>query len=180
MNTKKLILILSFTFIILVISICGYFLYHYYLPVTVTSFDHTFQITVPGTVKFKIQNADTTDYSLDIYSTKDEMFFYSTVIEKRNTIDLKENINTEKSDLPNIRKDIKNISDLSEISIGNAHGFEYHYNYYDEDYRENLYTKVVWIETEKNIYILDFEVIEKNQSKYIPIFEKIINSFKEL
>ena len=45
--------------------------------------------------------------------------------------------------------------------------------------KSDLYSNVVWIKTQKQIYILDFEVISKNKDKYITVFDDIANSFKE-
>ena len=179
MNTKKI-----FIFIILLLLILGVifgviFIYNNAKATTLTSADNSFKITVPGNVKFKQQIQENTDYSLDIYSVKDEMFFNSTVVAKQKEIDLLEAINKEKADVPNIRSNVRNATNTTEVTIKDVTAYQYSYIYYDDVYKKDLYVQVVWIQTARNIYVLDFEVITQNQDKYIPIFNKMISSFQE-
>ena len=179
MSLKKKIIILVTIVTIFILCIVGYFLYDYFTPSTVTSTDQKFSLTIPGKVKYKTRQDENKNYNLELYSIKDEMFIYSTVIEKTEPVQVKNAVQMEKDDLANVRKELKDITDISERSLDSGNAYEYSYTYYDESYQDHLFAQIVWIETEKNIYILDCEVITKNQEKYKPIFNKIISSFDE-
>lgn len=179
MNTKKIFIFIIVLLLILGLIIAGVFIYNNTKSTTLSSADNSFKITIPGSVKFKQQIQDNTDYSLDIYSVKDEMFFNSTVVTKQKEINLLDAINKEKADVPNIRSNVRNATNTTEVKIKDATAYQYSYVYYDEVYKKDLYVQIVWIETSSNIYVLDFEVITQNQEKYIPIFDKIISSFEE-
>ena len=65
------------------------------------------------------------------------------------------------------------------MDVPNCEAYKYTFTYYDSSLETDLYSNVVWIKTDKHIYILDFEVILENKDKYEPIFDQITTSFKE-
>lgn len=69
---------------------------------------------------------------------------------------------------------------ITETNVNENKAFEYNLKYFDKEYNKDFYCHVVWIETEKYIYVFNFEVVEKNANKYKDIFINIKNSFAEL
>ena len=65
------------------------------------------------------------------------------------------------------------------MDVPNCEAYKYTFTYYDSSLETDLHSNVVWIKTDKHIYILDFEVILENKDKYEPIFDQITTSFKE-
>lgn len=179
MRNKK-ILIVFIILILIVLGFLGYYFYNTYFCYTdVVAVDNSFKVTVPNRVKYKVKEVSDENYTLDFYSVKDEMFFYSNVIDKQSEIDLNEVVSTEKNNLCSNLEDVKIVSDITESNINNYKACKYSYTYTDSSYGNNLYAEVVWIETDSKIYILDLEVITKNMEKYKTIFEEIENSFVE-
>ena len=108
------------------------------------------------------------------------MMLYTTRIENTGTdVNLKDAITAEKDNISNARENVKDLSDIIEMSIPNCEAYKYSFTYYDSSLESDLYSNVVWIKTSKNIYILDFEVILANKDKYVTIFDDIANSFVE-
>ena len=178
---KNKFFIAIFIIITMLVIFCGYKIYStYFCSTEITAVDNSFKITIPNRVKYKIKESNEEKYSLEFYSVKDEMFFYSTVIDKKSNINLEEAISNEKNNLSSNLKDVKIISDVSKITISNYNSYKYSYTYKDENYGNELYAEVVWIETDSKIYILDLEVITKNMKKYQSIFESIESSFVEI
>ena len=181
MKSKKLL----YFFIILLLIISGIFIYHlynkYFCCKDITSVDNSFKITVPNRLNIKIkEKSETEDYTLDLYSVKDEMFLYSTVIDKKTEINLEETVKNEKESVSKALSNFNNILDVQKILISNYTSYKYAYTYSDVDYGKDLYAEIVWIETDSKIYILDLEVISKNMEKYKTIFNEIENSFIEI
>ena len=169
--------------IILIIILLGfgiYSLYKYLTPVTVTSSNNEFSIQIPGKVDFKEAASGSSEYVLDLYSLKDQMMLYSTIIDNvDNNISLEEAITSEKDNVSNARENARDISDVIKMDVPNCEAYKYTFTYYDSSLETDLYSNVVWIQTEKNTYILDFEVILENKDKYTTIFDDIATSFKE-
>lgn len=182
MKFKKIITIIVIILILAcLLGLLGFHIYNtYFCSTEVTSFDNSFKLTIPNRVKFKVKESTEPDYSLDFYSVKDEMFFYSTVINKQSEIVLKDVVNEEKLSLNTKLKNFNLISDLQELKINNHLAYKYTYSYTDSEYGSDLYAEVVWIETDAKIYILDLEVVLKNIEKYKPIFDSIEKSFIEI
>ena len=154
--------------------------YKYLTPVTVTSSNNEFSIQIPGKVDFKEAASGSSEYVLDLYSLKDQMMLYSTIIDNvNNNISLEEAITSEKDNVSNARENARDISDVIKIDVPNCEAYKYTFTYYDSSLETDLYSNVVWIQTEKNTYILDFEVILENKDKYTTIFDDIATSFKE-
>lgn len=180
MKLKKLFIIIVIILILILLGFGIYSLYKYLTPVTVTSSNNEFSIQIPGKVDFKEAASGSSEYVLDLYSLKDQMMLYSTIIDNvDNNISLEEAITSEKDNVSNARENARDISDVIKIDVPNCEAYKYTFTYYDSSLETDLYSNVVWIQTEKNTYILDFEVILENKDKYTTIFDDIATSFKE-
>jgi len=177
--SAPLIYIIAIFSILIVIAIaCAIFLLNRDAPspVEITSNDGTFKLTIPGEVEFTRKTTET----LDIYSSKDEMILTSSVIQKKEDVNLKDIASLEMAGLYSNKTNLNDVSELSQIAIMDYEAYKYSYIYFDDEYNSDFYTEVIWIATDKYLYVLDLEVITKNQEEYKPIFENIINSFEEI
>lgn len=180
MKLKKVFIIIVIILILILLGFGIYSLYKYLTPVTVTSSNNEFSIQIPGKVEFKEAASGSSEYVLDLYSLKDQMMLYSTIIDNvDNNISLEEAITSEKDNVSNARENARDISDVIKMDVPNCEAYKYTFTYYDSSLETDLYSNVVWIQTEKNTYILDFEVILENKDKYTTIFDDIATSFKE-
>lgn len=180
MKLKKVFIIIVIILILILLGFGIYSLYKYLTPVTVTSSNNEFSIQIPGKVDFKEAASGSSEYVLDLYSLKDQMMLYSTIIDNvDNNISLEEAITSEKDNVSNARENARDISDVIKMDVHNCEAYKYTFTYYDSSLETDLYSNVVWIQTEKNTYILDFEVILENKDKYTTIFDDIATSFKE-
>ena len=180
MKLKKVFIIIVIILILILLGFGIYSLYKYLTPVTVTSSNNEFSIQIPGKVDFKEAASGSSEYVLDLYSLKDQMMLYSTIIDNvDNNISLEEAITSEKDNVSNARENARDISDVIKMDVPNCEAYKYTFTYYDSSLETDLYSNVVWIKTDKHIYILDFEVILENKDKYTTIFDDIATSFKE-
>lgn len=180
MKLKKVFIIIVIILILILLGFGIYSLYKYLTPVTVTSSNNEFSIQIPGKVDFKEAASGSSEYVLDLYSLKDQMMLYSTIIDNvDNNISLEEAITSEKDNVSNARENARDISDVIKMDVPNCEAYKYTFTYYDSSLETDLHANVVWIKTDKHIYILDFEVILENKDKYEPIFDQITTSFKE-
>lgn len=180
MKLKKVFIIIVIILILILLGFGIYSLYKYLTPVTVTSSNNEFSIQIPGKVDFKEAASGSSEYVLDLYSLKDQMMLYSTIIDNvDNNISLEEAINSEKDNVSNARENARDISDVIKMDVPNCEAYKYTFTYYDSSLETDLHSNVVWIKTDKHIYILDFEVVLENKDKYEPIFDQITTSFKE-
>ena len=180
MKLKKVFIIIVIILILILLGFGIYSLYKYLTPVTVTSSNNEFIIQIPGKVDFKEAASGSSEYVLDLYSLKDQMMLYSTIIDNvDNNISLEEAITSEKDNVSNARENARDISDVIKMDVPNCEAYKYTFTYYDSSLETDLHSNVVWIKTDKHIYILDFEVILENKDKYEPIFDQITTSFKE-
>jgi hypothetical protein len=180
MKLKKVFIIIVIILILILLGFGIYSLYKYLTPVTVTSSNNEFSIQIPGKVDFKEAASGSSEYVLDLYSLKDQMMLYSTIIDNvDNNISLEEAITSEKDNVSNARENSRDISDVIKMDVPNCEAYKYTFTYYDSSLETDLHSNVVWIKTDKHIYILDFEVILENKDKYEPIFDQITTSFKE-
>lgn len=180
MKLKKVFIIIVIILILILLGFGIYSLYKYLTPVTVTSSNNEFSVQIPGKVDFKEAASGSSEYVLDLYSLKDQMMLYSTIIDNvDNNISLEEAITSEKDNVSNARENAKDISDVIKIDVPNCEAYKYTFTYYDSSLETDLHSNVVWIKTDKHIYILDFEVVLENKDKYEPIFDQITTSFKE-
>lgn len=180
MKHKKIIITISIVLVLVILGFGIYSLYKYLTPITVTSSNNEFSLQIPGKVDFKESASGSSEYVLDLYSLKDQMMLYSTIIDNIDSgISLEEAITSEKDNIPNARENARDISDVTKMNIPNCESYKYTFTYHDSNLESDLYSNVVWIKTQKQIYILDFEVISKNKDKYVTVFDDIANSFKE-
>lgn len=180
MKLKKVFIIIVIILILILLGFGIYSLYKYLTPVTVTSSNNEFSIQIPGKVEFKEAASGFSEYVLDLYSLKDQMMLYSTIIDNvDNNISLEEAITSEKDNVSNARENARDISDVIKMDVPNCEAYKYTFTYYDSSLETDLHSNVVWIKTDKHIYILDFEVILENKDNYEPIFDQITTSFKE-
>ena len=180
MKLKKVFIIIVIILILILLGFGIYSLYKYLTPVTVTSSNNEFSIQIPGKVDFKEAASGSSEYVLDLYSLKDQMMLYSTIIDNvDNNISLEEAITSEKDNVSNARENARDISDVIKMDVPNCEAYKYTFTYYDSSLETDLHSNVVWIKTDKHIYILDFEVILEIKDKYEPIFDQITTSFKE-
>ena len=173
---KKHIFILIFIIILIaILAFAGHKIYKtYFCSTEISSRDNSFKLTIPNRIKYKVKDSNDENYTV-----KDEMFLYSTVINKKSEINLEETVKNEKENVSKTLSNFNNISDVQKISIQNYNSYKYSYTYSDTDYGKDLYAEIVWIQTDSRIYVLDLEVITKNINKYKPLFEKIESSFIE-
>lgn len=180
MKHKKIIITISIILVLIILGFGIYSLYKYLTPVTVTSSNNEFSVQIPGKVDFKEAASGSSEYVLDLYSLKDQMMLYSTIIDNvDNNINFSEAITSEKDNVSNARENARDISEVIKIDVPNCAAYKYTFTYYDSSLETDLHSNVVWIKTDKHIYILDFEVILENKDKYEPIFDQITTSFKE-
>ena len=180
MKLKKVFIIIAIILSLVLLGFGIYSLYKYLTPVTITSSNNEFSLQIPGKVDFKETASGSSEYVLDIYSLKDQMMLYSTIIDDVDgNMNLKDVITSEKDNVSNARENARDISDIIQMNVPNCESYKYTFTYYDSSLETDLYSNVVWIKTDKHIYILDFEVILDNKDKYVTIFDDITNSFKE-
>ena len=180
MKLKKVFIIIVIILTLILLGFGIYSVYKYLTPVTVTSSNNEFSVQIPGKVDFKEAASGSSEYVLDLYSLKDQMMLYSTIIDNvDNNISLEEAITSEKDNVSNARENARDISDVIKIDVPNCEAYKYTFTYYDSSLETDLHSNVVWIKTDKHIYILDFEVVLENKDKYEPIFDQITTSFKE-
>ena len=166
MKLKKVFIIIVIILILILLGFGIYSLYKYLTPVTVTSSNNEFSIQIPGKVDFKEAASGSSEYVLDLYSLKDQMMLYSTIIDNvDNNISLEEAITSEKDNVSNARENARDISDVIKMDVPNCEAYKYTFTYYDSSLETDLHSNVVWIKTDKHIYILDFEVILENKDK---------------
>lgn len=147
---------------------------------TLKSTNSKFSVDIPSNINYEFTSEQNSDFTIDLYSLKDEMYIYASSIEKTRTLDLLQIVQDDKSLYISNKENITNDSGISEVIIKDYKAYEYSIQYYDKEYGKNFYSNVVWIETSTDIYILNFEVVSTNADKYKDIFSNIKNSFVEL
>lgn len=143
-----------------------------------TAIDNSFTIEVPNSISYEISND--TNFVIDIASKKDEMFIYSSHISKERMVDFYQIVQDDKERYISEKQNIRDDSGIIQTNVNDYTAYEYSFVYYDSSYGKDFYNNVLWIETEKNLYILNFEVVNDNLEKYKDIFLNIRNSFLEL
>lgn len=183
MNKKKLI----FTIITVIAIIAVIFCIIYFKNnnnkegyTTLKSTDGKFSISMPNIIKYKINTLPNNDFTIDLYSEKDEMFMYATTIEKKRELDLCEVASDDKTAYFKDKENLREDTGITKTTINGNKAYEYSLVYFDKEYNKDFYCHVIWIETKTNIYVFNFEVTNKNIDKYKDIFINIQNSFKEL
>ncbi|MBO5479154.1 MAG: hypothetical protein J6A04_05615 [Clostridia bacterium] len=147
---------------------------------TITASDGSFEINFPSNIRYQINQSQNNDFAIDLYSNQDEMFFYATKISKSREIDLYQIVVDDKENYLKEKQNIQDDSGIIPFTIGNYKSYEYKFVHSDSSYGKDFYSNVVWIETDTNLYVLNFEVVTDNMEKYQDIFLNIKNSFVEL
>lgn len=142
--------------------------------------DKKFKISIPNNMHYTINSKENNDFTIDLYSKKDEMYMYATTIEKKRELDLYEVATDDKTEYFKDKENIRDDSGIIQTTINNYKACEYSLVYYDKEYAKDFYCNVVWFETQNYIYVFNFEVINNNADKYKDIFINIKNSFVEL
>jgi len=146
--------------------------------VIVQSDDEKFQISLPSSIDIEFNNDQ--NYSLDLFSSKDNMYLYANTIYKNREIDLLEYIKDDKEYIFSSKENSRNCSEISSVQIHDYKAYTYSFIYTDSDFGKDFYTQIIWIETSQNIYILNFEIIIENKDSFIQIFNDIAHSFTEI
>lgn len=147
---------------------------------TLTATDGSFEIGFPSNVSYQVNGKENNEFVIDLYSTKEEMFLYATKIAKSREIDFYQVVNDDKENYLKQKQNTREDSGIISTPIKDYKAYEYHFIYNDNSYGKDFYCQVVWIETDTNLYILNFEVIDKNKERFQDIFNNIKNSFNEL
>lgn len=147
---------------------------------TITSTDGSFSIEINSKIPYKINTKEDSTFPLDLYYAQDEMYAYVSRIEKQRTITLLDVVTEDKTHYLSDKQNIREDSGINPITIENYSAYEYTFTYYDASYQKDFYADIVWIETEKNLYVLNLEVVSSHKNAYQDAFLKMINSFKEL
>jgi hypothetical protein len=183
LNIKKVCIGISILVIIILAIIICIFYYSSKKEITyspITASDESCQITFPSNISYKINQKDNNEFIIDLYSTNDEMFFYATKISKLHDIDFYQIVNDDKENYLKNKENIYDDSGIVSSNIPNYTSYEYSFIYSDTSYGKDFYSYVVWIETDNNLYVLNFEVIRDNMDAFKDVFYKIKNSFVEL
>lgn len=144
------------------------------------STDGKFKVSIPTSINYTINSKENNDFTIDLYSKQDEMYMYATTISKMRELDLLEVATDDKTEYFKDKENIREDSGIIQTTINNYKACEYNLVYYDKEYGKDFYCNVVWLETENNIYVFNFEVVNDNADKYKDIFTNIKNSFVEL
>lgn len=143
---------------------------------TITSTDGKFSLQMSNSINYRINSSTKNDFTLDLFSQDDEMFMYATTIEKRRELDLLQVATDDKTSYFNNKENIRDDTGIYDTQIDNHKALEYSLVYYDTQYKKDFYCDVLWVETDKYIFIFNFEVSNSNSEKYKEIYNKIKNS----
>lgn len=143
-----------------------------------TATDNSFTIEIPGSISYGLGNDN--NFVIDIFSKKDEMFIYCSRISKERMVDFYQIVQDDKERYMSEKQNIRDDSGIVQTKVHDYTAYEYSFVYYDSTYGKDFYNNILWIETEKNLYVLNFEVVNDNVEKYKDIFLNIKNSFIEL
>lgn len=147
---------------------------------TLTATDNSFTVKFPSNISYQLNNKENNDFVIDLFSNQEEMFFYANRIEKIRSLDLYEVATNDKENYLEEKENVREDSGLVKTDLENYAAYEYSFVHSDGSYGKDFYTYIVWIETQNNLYVLNFEVTHANLEKYKDIFLNIKNSFVEL
>lgn len=143
-----------------------------------TAIDNSFTIKIPSNISYQI--GDDNNFVIDISSKKEEMFIYANHISKERMVDFYQIVQDDKEGYISEKQNVRDDSGIIQTNVNGYTAYEYSFVYYDSSYGKDFYNNILWIETEKNLYILNFEVVNDHLEKYKDIFVNIKNSFVEL
>lgn len=181
-NNKSIYIGLVFIAFIIIIIFC---IFHFSSKnnisknIVLTAIDNSFTIEIPSTVSYQLTN-NSDNFVIDLYSKKDEMFIYASHISKERMVDFYQIVQDDKERYMSEKQNIRDDSGIVQTKVHDYTAYEYSFVYSDSSYGKDFYNTVIWIETEKNLYVLNFEVVNDNIEKYKDIFLNIKNSFVEL
>lgn len=181
MNKKYILIGAISTVVVIIIAFAVFFMSrrsNEYKDLEAT--DGKFKVSIPSSMHYTINSKENNDFTIDLYSKKDEMYMYATTIEKKRELDLYEVATDDKTEYFKDTENIRDDSGVIQTTINNYKACEYSLVYYDKEYAKDFYCNVVWFETQNYIYVFNFEVINNNADKYKDIFINIKNSFVEL
>lgn len=179
-SNKNVSIYLGITVLVIVIIISCFCIFGKKSNSKVTilnSSDNKFSISIPSNIKYKVNSKENNEFVIDLYSEQDDMYMYASTISKARELDLYEVASDDKKNYLKDKENIRDDSGILETTVDNNKAYEYNLVYSDTKFNKDFYCHVVWIETEDNIYVLNFEVSEKNMDKYKEIFNNIKNSF---
>lgn len=181
MNKKYILIATIITVLIIVLTCVIFFICtHTEEYKELESSDGKFKVSIPNNINYTINSKENNDFTIDLYSKQDEMYMYATNIEKKRELDLYEVAVDDKTEYFKDKENIRDDSGIIQTTINNYKACEYSLVYYDKEFGKDFYCNVVWFETENNIYVFNFEVVNDNSNKYKDIFINIKNSFVEL
>ena len=181
-NNKKAFIILLCVIALIVFAICIFIFTNSTNQkksgfITINSRDNKYSLDLPTKFNYTIGNSSDS-LSLDLYDSKNELYVYCNTIEKSREIDLVEIINEDKTSYFASKQNSAEIDMVHEIKLDNYSGYEYSMTYFDNEYGKDFYCNVVWIQTEKYIFTLNFEIPKEKLEHFKPVFDEIKNSFK--
>jgi hypothetical protein len=147
---------------------------------TLISSDESFQISFPSNISYKINQKEDNEFIIDLYSTDYEMFFYATKIAKLRQVDFYQVVNDDKENYLQDKQNIYDDSGIVSSDIPNYTSYEYSFIYSDTSYGKDFYSYVVWIETDNNLYVLNFEVVKENMDLFKDIFSRNKKFFRRI
>ncbi len=146
--------------------------------VIIQSDDEKYQISLSEDIEIQFNTDE--NYSLDLFSEKDNFYLYVNTIYKNREVDLLDYVKDDKEFVLSKKNNTRDTIDISSINLQKYTAYSYSFTYTDSDFNKDFFTQIVWIETSDNIYILNLEISTENKDRYIQIFNDIINSFTEL
>ncbi|MCI9016516.1 MAG: hypothetical protein HFJ53_05075 [Clostridia bacterium] len=178
-NNKKFIII-GISFILVIILI--YFLFFSKISflkkkyVVLTSTDNKYSIEIPSKIDYIV--SENSEFTLDLYSSEDELYIYGSSILKKDDIEFYSIVDNDKSNYLSDKENVRDLSDIVELSIDDNKSYEYSFIYYDTSYEKDFYTNILWIENGDYIFVINFEVEAKNLDKYANILKDVKNRIK--
>jgi hypothetical protein len=108
------------------------------------------------------------------------MFFYATKIAKLRQVDFYQVVIDDKENYLQDKQNIYDDSGIVSSDIPNYTSYEYSFIYSDTSYGKDFYSYVVWIETDNNLYVLNFEVVKENMDLFKDIFSRNKKFFRRI
>ncbi len=180
-NKKKIIIstIIVLALLFIFISIFSTYNKSEIIEYTVLkSNDEKIELTVPDNIGFEPFNASDTNFSLNIYSKKNNFFIYSNTIEKQREVDFLNIIRDYRNSFINSHENVANASDVIQININKYSSYEYFIDYYDSEFGDTFYINSIWFETDENIFIINFEIPAKDYEILKPVIDNIKSTIK--
>jgi len=175
----KIINTINFLICIVLFAIIAYVVYqHVYDYEKIQSVKNHFELTVPKKYAFETNtNAVGEALSLAVWDSETSTYIFAYAYGKDGK--LKEYVEEEIESVREDNEQFRDVSELSEKIINDNIVYMYSYNYTDE-YDDDYYAKILWIDGQKGDYFLVLECLEAEKDTHIENLDKIANSFVEL